>query len=158
MIRLVTAMGLLASFAACAAPAPDPQLGPVPVTGNVETPELDAAIAKWESTGMDDYTMTVRRTCFCPVPDYTGPFQVTVRTGELAEVSLDGSIVEAERGATVASLFDLLRDAYDRQAETVMVEYHPDLGYPISISIDYDTRMADEEIGYTVTDFSATTG
>jgi hypothetical protein len=35
----------------------------------------------------------------------------------------------------------------------VDVQYDPALGFPATISIDYDRVMADDEIGYFATDF-----
>ena len=56
---------------------------------------------------------------------------------------------------TVGDLFDLLEEAYDRGAVTVNVTFDSEAGYPTELYIDYDQRMADEEIGYTVTDLDA---
>ena len=98
--------------------------------------------------------MTLRRLCFCPSPDYTGPFEVTVRGGDVSAVRLNGSAVDAERGVSVEALFALIDDAYARGAAEVELAFHPELGYPTSIGIDYDRQMADEEIGYRVSDLA----
>ncbi len=174
-MRLVPVLVLLAAtFAGClspreAAPAPvEPAPsapGPGPMVGGPvlpgpglegppasRPPELDAARERWDAAGLDSYQMTLRRTCFCPSPDYTGPFSVTVRGGALASVTLDGARVDSERGETIDGLFDLIEDAYARRARTVAVAFDPELGYPTNLSIDYDVQMADEEIGYMVSD------
>lgn len=163
-MRRVAALVLLAAaLTGCPAPAevaPDDDapvvLGPAvsgPAAGR--SPELDAARERWEAAGMSGYQMTLRRTCFCPSPDYTGPFAVTVEGGELAAVQLDGARVDAERGMTVDGLFDLIEDAYTRRAQSVTVAFNPELGYPTNVSIDYSFQMADEEIGYMVSDLRA---
>ncbi len=162
MLRLLLA-ALLMSLAGCAAPAPveapDEGFPNQPVLGSgapaERSPDLDAARARWADAGLDAYAMTLQRICFCPSPDYTGPFDVVVRDGGLESVRLNGAAVESERGMTVAGLFDLIDEAYDKGAETVDVAYDPELGHPTSIGIDYDTRMADEEIAYRVTDLRA---
>ena len=148
---------LAAALTGCPAPAElDPDEAVVgPVVSNPaasRSPELDAARERWDAAGLDAYEMTLRRVCFCPAPDYTGPFGVTVRGGELAAVTLDGGRVDDERGETVEDLFDLIEDAYVRKAESVTVEFDPELGYPTNLSIDYSMQMADEEIGYMVSD------
>jgi hypothetical protein len=51
---------------------------------------------------------------------------------------------------TVEGVFRALEDAYARNAAQVQVEYHPQLGYPTDVYIDYDQRLADEEAGYVV--------
>jgi hypothetical protein len=53
---------------------------------------------------------------------------------------------------TIDGLFDFLADAY-RRAEDVRVEYHPTDGYPTSVYVDYQRIVADEELGFTVSDF-----
>ena len=149
---------LTAALTGCPAPAEvDPldgaEVGPViSAPAASRSPELDAARERWQAAGLDDYQMTLRRVCFCPAPDYTGPFGVTVRDGELAAVTLGGDRVDDERGETVDGLFDLIEDAYLRRAETVAVEFDPELGYPTNLSIDYSLQMVDEEIGYLVSD------
>jgi hypothetical protein len=54
-----------------------------------------------------------------------------------------------------ASLFglDLLAAAIEQGAARVDVTYHPILGYPERIALDYDAVMADDEFGYTLTAF-----
>ncbi|HEU0021543.1 MAG TPA: DUF6174 domain-containing protein [Dehalococcoidia bacterium] len=43
-----------------------------------------------------------------------------------------------------------LQDAIDRDAASIRVNYDSRLGYPVSIAIDYNTMMADEELGFSV--------
>lgn len=157
-LRLLALVALV-PLAGCPAPAEvDPGGLDLPggATPAVRTPDLDAARARWEAAGFDAYTMTLRRICFCPTPDYTGPFTVRVQDGALASVSLDGVLVDEDRGETVDDLFDLIEDAYERKAEVVAAEFHPEYGYPTSLSIDYSSMMADEEIGYHISDLKAT--
>lgn len=159
-LRLAALALCAAALAGCPAPAAvddggadDPVLGPL-ITGTpaARSPDLDAARERWEASGLDAYEMTLRRVCFCPAPDYTGPFAVAVRGGEVASVTLDGAAVDDERGETVDDLFDLIEDAYTRKAQSVTVEFDPELGYPTNVAIDYSLQMADEEIGYMVSD------
>ncbi|WP_412070317.1 DUF6174 domain-containing protein [Rubrivirga sp. IMCC43871] len=155
MLRLALFAAVLIPLAGCPAPAEIDPIEPPMLPGGpaaVRSPDLDAAMAKWADAELDAYTMTLRRMCFCPTPDYTGPFSVTVRDGEVATVRLDGATVPAERGMSVEDLFELLEDAYAREAEVVEVSFDPDLGYPSAINIDYSSRMADEEIAYGVSD------
>ncbi|MEM1114975.1 MAG: DUF6174 domain-containing protein [Bacteroidota bacterium] len=157
MIRLA-ALVVLAQLAGCAASEPAVDPSPPLFTGGpaAERPDaLDEAKAQWEAAGLDDYRLTLSRSCFCPAPDYTGPFDVTVRDGSLAEVRLEGAVVETERGMTVAGLFTLLEEAYARGAATVDVTFDPEAGFPTAVYIDYDVQIADEEIGYGVSDLEA---
>ena len=162
MRRSLLFAAVLIPLAGCPAPAQvepgdGPVIGPQVPSGPAAepSPDLEPARQRWAEAGLDAYTMTLQRICFCPSPDYTGPFDVTVRNGALASVELDGAVVDDERGMTVDELFELLDEAYARGAARVTVAFDPDLGYPTNVSIDYDTRMADEEIAYTVSDLRA---
>ncbi len=53
--------------------------------------------------------------------------------------------------SSVTRLFDLIQDAIDRDAASIIVEYQTSLGYPFDISIDYDAAVADEEVRYETT-------
>ncbi|MGB3543075.1 DUF6174 domain-containing protein, partial [Rubrivirga sp.] len=123
-------------------------------TGTVaERPEaLEDAVQRWEDAEIESYTMTLQRVCFCMVPDFTGPYDVTVRDGEVTSVVLEGESVDLDRAETVDGLFELLSNAYSSRAESVEVEFDPAYGFPANLSIDYDSMLADEEIGYLVTD------
>ena len=46
---------------------------------------------------------------------------------------------------TIEGLFEFIQEAINRKAYRIKVSYDTNLGYPISASIDYDERMADEE-------------
>ena len=155
ILRFALLAALAAPLAGCPAPAealPEDQAQGDPADAVPLPDDLVEARARWAEAGPDDYTMTLRRSCFCPVPDYTGPFAVTVTDGELASVMLEGAAVDPERGMTVGALFDLVAEAYARGAVRVDVAYDPVYGHPTRIAIDYDERIADEETGYTVTD------
>ncbi len=160
MLRTALLAAVLVPLAGCPAPAqvdPGGELPSGPVfsgSGEPSDPpaEFEAARERWADAGLDAYAMTLQRICFCPSPDYTGPFEVVVRNGAVETVTLDGAAVDAERGETVAALFDLVAEAYGQGAESIAVEYDAEWGYPTSIGIDYNTQMADEEIAYRVSD------
>lgn len=163
-LRLAAFAALLAPLAGCPAPAPvvEPPPAEPPNEGGatpaVRSGDLDEAMARWEAADLGAYRLTLQRSCFCPSPDYTGPFDVTVRDGVIEAVRLSGERVDAERGMTVRALFDLIEEAYDRGAEVVRVTFDPEVGVPTEVYIDYSSQMADEEISYTVTGFEALGG
>jgi len=55
---------------------------------------------------------------------------------------------------TVEGLFRTLEKAYAQGAAEVRVQYHPQLGYPTDVYIDYDQRLADEEAGYVLSNLA----
>ncbi|MEM6327145.1 MAG: DUF6174 domain-containing protein [Bacteroidota bacterium] len=120
-----------------------------------DTPDdFENARSLWSDRDVETYTMTLSRACFC-LPESLGPFEVRVENGAIVSAMRDGQPVPASDVLTVDALFDLLEDAYDEGAHSVRAEYDAALGFPLSVSIDYDEDIADEEIGYTVTDLSA---
>ncbi len=134
MIRVrLTALVLLS---ACASPT---------------TPENDLAgyRALWEAQRLTDYTFDVVKNCFCwPGADV----RVTVKGGVITGVTELASEVahDPEFFRTIDGLFDLVQDAYDRDAHEVQVDFDPDRGYPTRIWIDYVEMMMDEEMGFTL--------
>jgi hypothetical protein len=56
---------------------------------------------------------------------------------------------------SIAKLFDVVEDPIAQNAYRISVTYHPILGYPTQISIDYDKYVADEEIYLTIENLEA---
>ncbi len=118
-------------------------------------PEMDRLgeqRARWETQGLADYTYDVRRVCFCP---FREGVRVTVVDGAVTGASdlATGEVLEpneVQLYLTIDGLFDLIQDAYDRNAHQVQVEFHPSRGYPTRIFIDYSEMIADEELGFTL--------
>jgi len=116
--------------------------------------DLAEARARWEGVGPESYEFAVLRSCFCP-KEWRGPVRVAVSSG----VAVDWTYVDEGTAVpeslqphfpTVAGLFDVLEDAYERQAETVRVTYDAETGAPVEIWIDYQSNVADEELGFTI--------
>lgn len=113
--------------------------------------ELDRQRRQWRAQGIASYSYTVRRACFCP-PEFTDPVVVRVRDGRVESRSYadGGRAVDAERARSwpaVEGLFDVVQEAIDREADSISVRYHPELGYPTEVQIDYERMAADEELG-----------
>ena len=115
------------------------------------TPENDLADYRtlWEAQRLTDYTFDVSRVCYC---QFMGDVRVTVQGGVITGVTELASVVarDPETFRTIDGLFDLVQDAYDRDAHEVQVDFDPDRGYPTRIWIDYVEMMMDEEMGFTL--------
>lgn len=112
-------------------------------------PALAEARARWAEAGLAAYRYELQYSCFCP-PEAMGPFAVTVRAGEATADAPEFVVLP-----TVEALFALVAEAYAQDAATVEVTYDAALGHPLSIYIDYDEMMADEEYRATVSSLEA---
>ena len=124
---------------------------------------LNANRAKWEAQGIDDYSFTVQRSCFC-TPDSTRPINVQVRNGSVTSATYadTGETVPDDRAynkqsiyntLTVDGLFNSIDQAIKGGAAQVDVTYDKQFGLPTSIYVDQNQQMADEEYGMTVSNF-----
>jgi hypothetical protein len=123
----------------------------------VRTPTpLEEARFTWDTVRPDAYVFAIERMCFCPV-DYLGPVRLRVVGDSVAErVYVDsGDPVPASHAdafPTVDGLFDILAAAYEQDAHDVRVTYDPQTGVPLDFWIDYSQMIADEELGFEVTE------
>lgn len=122
--------------------------------GLTELHELSANRARWSEVGPDAYGYAIRRLCFCG-----GPVLVPVRVTVLEDGTVERVFVETGEEVpeelqdlfpTVDGLFDVLMDAFDRDAHSVDVTYDPSSGAPLDIFIDYEENVSDEELGFEV--------
>lgn len=112
--------------------------------------------ALWESKNIESYEYNFQWVCFCLV-ERTMPVRITVERNRITRVMAMEENRDLDRKQfseyrTIDGLFDLITDAYQR-AEDVRVEYDGAYGYPTSVYIDYQRILADEELGFSVTDF-----
>jgi hypothetical protein len=103
--------------------------------------------ARWRGRHVQSYTYEYRRGCFCGV---YGLVRLHVANGAVVAVTpidayISPLVDPLTAFPTVDELFDVVIDAADR-ADDLRVTYDRDLGYPTSISIDYDVKYADDEI------------
>ena len=115
--------------------------------------ELDRNWNRFESSAPLSYSYTVRVNCECP-SDVTRPVVVWVDRGfvEYLFYEDDGRPVPfsiSDSYPSVEQLFDAIQDGIDRDADYIDVEYDFTYGYPTSVYIDYDRRIADEELSIT---------
>jgi hypothetical protein len=116
--------------------------------------DLQIAEQRWLSSGVQDYQIVVRHLCFC---GYVRPVRLTVRSGSIV------SRVDAETGEPVPSqgnhigaipdLFDIVREAIDRDAHSLSVTYHATYGFPTQINIDYIGNAVDDELQVSASEF-----
>ncbi len=115
---------------------------------------LDAAEERWQAEGPGSYVFAIRRNCFCAL-EWIGPARLSVENGIVVEsVYVDSGlpVPDGFEFPTVDALFELVRAAYEADADQVTVTYDPQLGVPTEAWIDYSEMTADEELGWLVTE------
>jgi Family of unknown function (DUF6174) len=124
----------------------------------VET-ALSTARAEWERLAIRDYTVKVRRVCFC-APTPQDDVRIRVSGGVLVEanaLSVDGKydvpLAEDARRSwyTVTGLFDLVSESL--AADRVVVEYDESVGYPAFVLLDYQLISSEEGEIFEMWDF-----
>lgn len=113
---------------------------------------------QWAANGPASYEYTLAFTCGeCP-PEWTHLLRIRVEAGEVVSVfdlSTGTPVDPSERSLTIDQLFEVIQNAVQEDVYRLAVKYHPDLGYPVSIAIDSDSRVVDDEVGYSITDLEA---
>lgn len=124
--------------------------------------ELGSRRATWAAKRPYAYVYTLRRSCFCG-PESLGPVRVSVEGDVVVERTYADTAEPvpahlADLFPTVEGLFALVDHALASGAHEVAVEYEPALGFPQEVWIDYRERIADDELGLSVTSFPVDQG
>ncbi len=115
--------------------------------------DLDTARTMWDSKKLTTYSLIQTKSCFC-MEEYTRPMMYRVvddliNTATLVYADDGGSKVTIEAQLnTVDQAFDTIQDAIDNKVANLTVEYNPIYGHPVSIAIDVNAMIADEEQYY----------
>ena len=113
--------------------------------------------AKWEGAGIDTYEFTFYWGVFTLL---NGSYRVTVLDGQPAGIDRIGASEPGvdsldELPGSIEEVFDHL----ERQvgADRVDVQYDPDLGYPVSVRVDWMNNAVDDEFEMRISDFTVAT-
>jgi Family of unknown function (DUF6174) len=120
--------------------------------------EAGAAWKHWKQSGVTSYRFHYSQSCFC-LPK-NGTIEVTdgVVTGFVADSSTAGFDVPSNR-ANLPTVDSLLREAARAEREATGARgiiYDPETGVPTFAHIDFDKNAIDDEIDWTITDFTPT--
>jgi Family of unknown function (DUF6174) len=127
-------------------------------TTEATTTEAGAAWKRWKQSGVTSYRFHYVQSCFC-IPR-NGMIEVTdgVVTGFVADASTAGFDVPSNR-ANLPTVDSLLREAARAEREATGARgiiYDPETGVPTFAHIDFDKNAIDDEIDWTITDFTPT--
>ncbi len=108
---------------------------------------------KWENASILDYSFIFQVSCYCN-EEYTLPKKVLVMGGEIVTVNNLAYSKETHWGVfSINDLFNEIEKASNQNLAVLETTYESYYGFPTYLYIDRDERIADEEIGYFVTNF-----
>jgi hypothetical protein len=113
--------------------------------------EYLAARSIWRTTGIDSYSMEVN----WGVSWFFWDGTVTVRNKQVisTETNSTNFFEPLPEARTIDDWFDVLKQAIDKKAERIIVTYDKVFGFPADVYIDISTMIADEEQGWTISNF-----
>jgi hypothetical protein len=108
----------------------------------------------WNEKKIVNYSFSFKRVCYCPL-EYVGPHQIVVQNGKISTVN-GAPYNAAERYGvmyTIPELLQVIKANIDRKPVKSILNFNPTYGYPTSVFFDFSEMIADEEIGYEITNF-----
>lgn len=108
----------------------------------------------WKKANIHSYEFLLRINCFCS-PETIGPHKIQVKADTI--FSVNGIPYDRAKSyvilKTIPDLFRFIKESDARTPFRKSVVYDSAYGFPTSLYYDYDERIADEEIGYIITEF-----
>jgi len=115
--------------------------------------EVSQQEQKWKKQGITEYAFTLQISCFCIV-DYTRPKSIVVKNNQIESVNgIAYTDLEYETYMTFDDFFEYIKERQKENPVQENLEFDPTYGFPTYIYFDISELIADEEIGYTITDF-----
>lgn len=153
LASLLVGVAVLAAGCGAAGNVASDGSGGTPEPTHLNAQEPHPTAAPWPAYDVDDYTYTLRATCFCA--DRGVPVIVTVRDG----AATNAVYAHKGRGHTAGdpagdwmrvTINDVIDAANIKDAYQVRVDWPEAQDYPASVWVDRDANAADEEIGYSI--------
>lgn len=116
--------------------------------------DASANLNLWNDKKIVNYSFSFKRICFCPV-EYVGPHQVVVQNGKVVTVNGLPYNSSERYGVipTIPELLQLIKANVDKNPAKKTLNFNATYGYPTSVFFDFSEQMADDEMGYEVTNF-----
>ena len=130
-----------------------------PTTSAEPSPTAAPTLGSYPSFGPTDYTYTLSIQCFCA--DGGAPVLVTVAGDRVVE-AVYGAVEGTGRGQVEPgqpagdrhrlTIDDIIDRANDTEAARVDVDWPAGQDHPDRVHVDGDAGVADDEVGYVITD------
>ncbi len=105
---------------------------------------------KWIESNINSYSMNIQFSCFCLAYD---PYFVVIEENSLSSVSGNEEWGYEGRPMTINDLFDVIEGKIIEDPFFYEITYNTEYGYPEYSYFDMVEMIADEEIGYILTNF-----
>lgn len=117
--------------------------------------QAEEQYSRWKGLGIADYSYTLKVLCFCNI-ETVGPHKVIVKNNRIESVNgLPYDPYVHAQVKTIDQLFDIILINLAKKPYKHTLEYDRSLFFPRNIFFDLSESMADEEIGYQLTEFKA---
>ena len=112
--------------------------------------------ANWENNSLNNYSFNFRWICYCP-DSYTQTVSITVINNEIREIipTLSNLDFDESNYKTIDQLFDFVENKFN--SYEISINYDDRFGFISSCFIDESKMIADEEIGFEITNFKPKT-
>ena len=111
---------------------------------------LDKNKKKWLNSDIRSYSMSLRFSCYCLAYD---PYSIIVLENNLESVSGNENWEYGNWPMTVNDIFEELEGKIIEDPFSFEIKYNSIYGYPEESYFDMVEMIADEEIGYYITNF-----
>ena len=109
----------------------------------------------WYSLNISNYEMIQQISCFCFPEEFISPKSIVVLNGDIHKIngSEPSETIGFEYYSSINSLFEFIENSLKENPEFFEINYNEKYGFPESIFFDMSEMIADEEIGYYITNF-----
>ena len=112
-------------------------------------------LALWKKKGVSNYEMTMKISCYC-IQGRVGPHHIVVENDKIKTVNnLPYDSTKTGPILTINELFDFIIISLAKNPYQHFLDYNAIFHYPKYIYFDFSQQIADEEVGYEITDFKA---
>ena len=112
-------------------------------------------LALWKKKGISNYEMTMKISCYC-IQGRVGPHHIVVENDKIKTVNnLPYDSTKTGPILTINELFDFSIISLAKNPYQHSLDYNAIFHYPKYIYFDFSQQIADEEVGYEITDFKA---
>ena len=112
-------------------------------------------LALWKKKGISNYEMTMKISCYC-IQGRVGPHHIVVENDKIKTVNnLPYDSTKTGPILTINELFDFIIISLAKNPYQHSLDYNAIFHYPKYIYFDFSQQIAEEEVGYEITDFKA---